>query len=181
LVIHINIYGIIFLEVCQMTKLSKFYSKEKTQKMIERRYKNCVASICLTLKNLIPTKAFQSLKLSLRSQGWKDWHILLGIFNFVMNYRIEKIGIKGNRNAMIKFQETYPYIDENENSIKVPLNKFTEENLKFGLEVSMPATIYALGLSLPKNVAIKKENLYEILNKFNYWEDDVDHEPLFDL
>ena len=149
--------------------------------MIERRYKNCIPSIRLTLKNIIPTKRFQSLKLSLRSQGWKDWHILMGLFNFVMNYRMEKKGILGNQHAMIKFQETYPYKEENENSISIPLNQFTEENLKFSLESSMLATICALGLSIPQNTAIKKEKIYDILNKFNYWEDDVEHEPIFDL
>jgi len=149
--------------------------------MIERRYKNCIPSIRLTLKIIIPTKRFQSLKNSLRSKGWKDWHILMGLFNFIMNYRMKKLGILGNEDAMTNFQETYIYKEENENSINIPLSEFTEDNLKFGLETSMPATICALGLSLPKITVIKKENLYEILNKFNYWEDDVDHEPLFDL
>lgn len=91
------------------------------------------------------------------------------------------MGILGNEDAMIKFQETYPYKEENENSINIPLNEFTEENLKTGLESSMLATIYALGLSIPQNTAIKKEKIYDILNKFNYWEDDVEHEPIFDL
>jgi len=167
--------------VRELTKLSKFYNKDESKKMIERRYKNCIPSIRLTLKRSIPTKRFQSLKNSLRSQGWKDWHILMGIFNFVMNYRMEKIGILGNHFAMIKFQETYPYQEEKDDSVYVPLNEFTEENLKVGLESSMPATICALGLSLPQNTAIKKEKISETLNKFNYWEDDVEHEALFDL
>jgi len=167
--------------VRELTKLSKFYNKDESKKMIERRYKNCIPSIRLTLKRIIPTKRFQSLKNSLRSQGWKDWHILMGIFNFVMNYRMEKRGILGNHYAMIKFQETYPYQEEKEDSVNVPLNEFTEENLKFGLESSMLATICALGLSLPKNTAIKKEKISEILNKFHYWEDDIEHEALFDL
>ncbi len=165
----------------ELTKLSKFYNKDESKKMIERRYTNCIPSIRLTLKGIIPTKRFQSLKNSLRTQGWKDWHILMGIFNFVMNYRMEKLGILGNQYTMIKFQETYPYQEEKDDSVYVPLNEFTEENLKVGLESSMLATICALGLSLPQNTAIKKEKISEILNKFNYWEDDVEHEALFDL
>ena len=164
-----------------LNKLSKFYTKEKADEMIKRRYENCIPSIRLTLKRIIPTKRFESLKISLRSLGWKDWHILMGLFNFVMNYRMKKMGILGNQDAMIKFQEVYPYKEENEQSIEVPLNEFTEENLKFGLESSMLATIYALGLSIPQNTAVKKEKIYEILNKFNYWEDDVKHEPIFDF
>ena len=164
-----------------MTKLSKFYDKVENKKIIERRYKNCVPSIRLTLKRIVPTNRFQSLKNSLRSQGWKDWHILMAVFNFGMNYRMEKMKILGNQDAMIKFQETYPYQEENEKSIYIPLNEFTEENIKYGLELSMPATIFALGLDLPKNIAISKEKIKTILNKFNYWEDDIDHQPIFDL
>ena len=45
----------------------------------------------------------------------------------------------------------------------------------------MLATIYALGLDIPKNTAISKDKIRVILDKFNYWEDDVDHQPIFDL
>ena len=162
-----------------LNKLSKFYDKKNSEEMIKRRYENCIPSIRLTLKKYVPTKRFQSIIKSLRSQGWKDWHILMGIFNFIMNYRMEKMGIIGNQQAMIKFQESYPYKEENEDSISIPLDQFTEENVKFGLESSMVATIYALGLSIPQNTAIKKEKIYDILNKFNYWEDDVEHDPYF--
>ena len=27
----------------------------------------------------------------------------------------------------------------------------------------------------------KKEKIYDLLNKFNYWEENVDHEPIFDI
>lgn len=164
-----------------MTKLSKFYNKEEMKKMVEARYLNCIPPIRLTLKRIVPTKSFQSLKNSLRSQGWKDWHILMGLFNYVLNYRMRKMGISGNLTSMIKFQETYTYQEENENSIFVTLDEFTEKNLKVGLESSMPATISALGLNLPKNTAISKEKIRTILDKFNYWIDDADHQPIFDL
>lgn len=64
-----------------------------------------------------------------------------------------------NQYAMINFGETYLYQEENDDSLIVPLDEFTEENLKFGLESSFPANICALGLSLPQNVAIKKEKI----------------------
>lgn len=149
--------------------------------MIITRYKNCIPSICLTLKRITPTREFQSIKNSLRSQGWKDWHILLGIFNYVMNYRMEKMGILGNQQSMVKFQEAYLYQEENEKSIHIPLNTITEANIRYGLELSMLATINALGFSVPQYTAINKDKIREILNKFNYWEDDVDHEAIFDL
>lgn len=164
-----------------LNELSKFYDKKKSKKMIKRRYKNCIPSIRLTLKQIVPTKEFQSNKESLRSQGWKDWHILMGIFNFIMNYRMDKLGILGNLQAMIQYQESYPYQEENVNSIHIPPNVITEKNIVNGLKLSMSATLNALGFSTPQNTRIQKERLLKILKKFNYWEDDVDHEAIFDL
>ncbi len=163
-----------------LNKLSKFYNKKNAEGMIKRRYENCVPSIRLTLKRIVPTKEFQAIKNSLRSQGWKDWHILMGIFNFIMNYRMEKIGILGNQQAMIKFQESYPNQEEDVNGIQIPMKIITETNIINGLELSMPATLNALGFSIPQNTRIEKEKLLKILEKFNYWEDDVDHEAIFD-
>ncbi|MBA7514088.1 hypothetical protein ES705_06112 [subsurface metagenome] len=164
-----------------MSKLSKFYDKNKSEMMIKKRYKNCIPSIRLTLKRIIPTENFQKLKKILRSQGWKDWHILLAFFNLVMNYKMMKLGILNNFNSMIEFGEKYPYQEEDENSIYVPLSEFTEENMNKSLEISMPATLNIYGFSMER----KKINIYEIhkflTEKFNYWIDDTEHEPIFDI
>jgi len=164
-----------------LNKLSKYYDKNNAEKMIKRRYENCVPSIRHTLKRIVPTKEFQAIKNSLHTKGWKDWQILMGIFNFIMNYRIEKMGILGNQQVMIKFQESYLYQKEDENSIQIPINVITEKNIINGLEISMPATLNALGFNIPQNKRIHKDKLQEILKKFNYWEDDADHEVIFDL
>ena len=164
-----------------LNKLSEFYDKNESEKMIKRRYENCIPSIRLTLKRLIPTKKFQSIKTSLHSQGWKDWHILMGIFNFIMNYRMEKLGILGNQLAMIRFQETYLYQEENDRSIQIPMSIITEQNVKNGLELSMLATINALGFSIPQNIRIEKDKIRRILDRFNYWEDDINHDAILEL
>ena len=164
-----------------MNKLSKFYNKNESEKMIKRRYENCIPSIRMTLKKLVPTKKFQSIKTSLSSQGWKDWHILMGIFNFIMNYRMDKLGILGDQLSMIKFQETYTYQEENDSSIQIPMSIITEQNIKIGLDISMPATINALGFSIPQNIRIDKDKIRKILDSYNYWEDDIDHDAIFEI
>ena len=164
-----------------LNKLSKYYNKTDAKGMIKRRYENCIPSIRLTLKQIVPTKEFQAIKISLRTKGWKDWHILMGIFNFIMNYRMEKMGILGNQQVMRKFMESYLYQEEDENSIQIPMNVITEKNILNGLEISMPATLNAFGFSIPQNIRIQKDKLQELLKKFNYWEDDADHEVIFDL
>ncbi len=94
---------------------------------------------------------------------------------------MEKMGILGNLQAMIKFQELYPYQEESVNSIQIPMSVITEKNIANGLELSMPATLNALGFNIPRNTRIEKNILLKMLEKFNYWEDDVEHEPIFDL
>ena len=81
----------------------------------------------------------------------------------------------------MKFQESYLYKEEDENSIQIPMNSITELNIKNGLEQSMPATLIALGFSIPQNIRIEKEKMLNLLEKINYWEDDVAHDAVFDL
>jgi len=164
-----------------MTKLSKYYDKKKAEELIKARYTKSIPSIRKTLKRIVPTESFQLLKEKLRSQGWKDWHILLAFFNLVMNYRMEKLGISGNIVAMERFYQEYPYEEEKEDTISIPIEEITEENMKRNLQHSMMATLKGFGFSLQGKL-VKPEEITEFLaEKFNYWEDDVDHDPIFDI
>ncbi|MFW9970561.1 MAG: hypothetical protein ACFFDF_10195 [Candidatus Odinarchaeota archaeon] len=164
-----------------MPKLSKFYDKKKAEELIKARYRKSIPSIRKTLKRIVPTERFQQLKDDLRNQGWKDWHILLAFFNLVMNYRMEKLGISGNIFAMEKFYQEYPYEEEKEDAISVPIEEITEEDMKRNLQVSMMATLNGFGFSIQGKL-VKPEEISKFLaEKFNYWEDDVDHDPIFDI
>lgn len=164
-----------------VTRLSKYYDKTKAEELIKARYVKSMPSIRLTLKRIIPTKSFQLLKEKLRSQGWKDWHILLAFFNLVMNYRMEKLRISGNIGAMEKFYQEYPYEEEREDAVNIPIEEINEVNMKRNLQVSMLGTLKGLGFSLERKM-VKPEEIADFLaEKFNYWEDDVTHEPIFDI
>ena len=164
-----------------MAKMSKYYDKKKAEELIKARYTKSIPSIRITLKRIVPTTSFQILKEKLRNQGWKDWHILLAIFNLVMNYRMGKLGIIGNIDAMEKFYQEYPYEEENDDAISVPIEEINEANMKMYLQVSMLGTLKGFGFSL-EGKALKPEEIADFLaEKFNYWEDDIDHEPIFDI
>lgn len=172
---------IIKLMVFLMSKLSKFYDRKKAEEQISNRYNKCIPSIRLTLKRIVPTEKFQLAKENLRKEGWKDWHILLALFNLAMNYRMDRLLINKNPIIMNQFSQKYIYEEENENCIEIPINEITEQNLKLNLEASMPATLGIFGFSL-KGKTLKREDMAQFLaEKFNYWEDDVVHEPIFDI
>ncbi len=163
-----------------MSKLSKFYNKKISEKMIKNRYKNSIPPIRLTLKRIVPTEEFQQLKKSFRLSGWKDWHILLAFFNLVLNYRMRELGILNNINEMVEFTENFLYQEEREGSIQVPLSEFTEHNMTKSLEQSMSATLGTYGFSL-EGKSLEIEEIKRFLSeKFNYWKDDVEHENIFD-
>ncbi len=163
-----------------MRKLSKFYDKKISEAIIKNRYKNSIPPLRLTLKRIVPTEKFQQLKKNLRLSGWKDWHILLAFLNLVLNYRMRELGILNNINEMAEFTKNFLYQEEREGSVQVPLNEFTEQNMTKSIEQSMPATLRTYGFSLEGNSLEIEEMKRFLSEKFNYWNDDVEHENIFD-
>lgn len=112
----------------------------------------------------------------LREKGWKDWHVLMAILNLVLNYRYQH---KTNNLSMDDYFKFYVDRPEESTDLIVPLTEFTEKNLKLNLESSMMATMTSLGFSL-KGKPIKIDEVSKFLGeKFNYWNDDVPHEDIF--
>ena len=160
-------------------KLSKFYDKEVSEEMIRNRYKNCLGSIKFTLERILLSKEFQNLKNLLRQKGWKDWHILLAIDNLMIMYRMNKEQIKTPEEAKVYSKKFLK--EEQKDDIKVPLSIFTEENLHNALRGSMLSTLKLLGFSIPlKTIDMQKIEIF-LKEKFNYFEDDIEHSNIFDL
>jgi len=162
-----------------MSRLSKYYDKTKAEELIKARYTKSIPAIRLTLKRIVPTDHFQNLKNKLRNEGWKDWHILLALYNLVLNFRMNELGIR-TVHDMNNFRQKFMQEEEKEESLIVPLYQINEENLKINLKLSMLGTLKGYGFSL-EGKTINPEKITKYLaEKFNYWEDDVEHKPIFD-
>ena len=163
----------------KINKLSKFYDKKKSEEMIKNRYKNCVSSMWLTLKQIIPSKEFQNLKNLLRQKGWKDWHILLAIDNLVITYRMKIKGI----HTLEEYKEYSKEFlkKEQENAVKVHLNEFTEEKMSEALNGSMLSTLKLLGFSFPLRSPDFQKIEDFLKEKYNYFNDDVAHDNIFEI
>ena len=55
------------------------YDESQSSLLIEKRYKNSVVPIQLTLEKLKTDENFKEVVRKLRSEGWKDWHILMAM------------------------------------------------------------------------------------------------------
>ena len=73
--------------------VSEKYNKEESIEHIKERFKNSKKCIHVTLSELTQKKEFSDLINRLRSAGYLDWQIVLGMTNFVINYKARQLAI----------------------------------------------------------------------------------------
>lgn len=152
------------------------YSTEGVLEALRKRYKLSVIPIKHTIKWLSNQVVFQDTLEKLRNDGWLDWHVLTAVGLLVINYRLnEKIDFQSNSEEYNKQFLIYTKNPEDKNDIPIPLEEFSEENLRFHLWVSMVSTIKGLGLELHQTTP-NFDVLSDFLGvRYKYWEDDIEH------
>jgi hypothetical protein len=156
------------------------YNAANAAGWIANRYRNAIVPVARTGQRLHRSAAFQATVTSLRSAGWKDWHLLLAVMNMVINYRSRRLlPPRPTPEVMAKVHRQLLHAAEDESSIFVPDEEFTEDKLRMQLEMSMLATLKTLGLEVrqqPLDIpAISKF----LTVRYRYFEDDVPHPDLF--
>jgi hypothetical protein len=132
-----------------------------------------------TLPRLLKNEAFRSTVATLRSEGWKDWHILLAIggirLNFVANQTTSRDARDEQyRNAIRELMER----EEAESDTAPPEAMFTVEEMRRSLTLSQFSTLKGMGLECWQKTPVMKA-VDAFLQRFNYWTDDVEHTDPF--
>lgn len=157
-----------------------FYSEGESLDAIRRRYENSVKPIRLTLERLAGRDHFIELVDRLRSEGWKDWHILMALTNIVVNYRVSASlppsSLDSDQDVILKYMNR----EEDETSVPIPLDMVTEEAMRWGMKMGMLASLRGLGHEI--NIATPPfEAVSEFLReRYNYWDLDVEHDDPFE-
>ncbi|MCC9177673.1 hypothetical protein [Arthrobacter sp. zg-Y750] len=146
---------------------------------IAGRYETMRPPVRLTLQRLAKDQQFTEVMASLRAQGWKDWHLLLAVVNIVVNGRARRLGV--NMNALTKDDmervQGLLRAEERPDDPMPPADVFTEDVMWVHLANAAVATIRGWGLEL--RVRFEPRALLAVLgDRFNYWDDDVDHDPI---
>jgi hypothetical protein len=95
------------------------------------------------------------------------------------NYRTKHLGLEDFNEAKKGTQEQI-FLPESYESITVPLEEFSEDNLKRSLYMSMLSTLKIIGLDYKIPILVEAP-LVEFLDKrFCYFSDDVPHKDFFD-
>ena len=112
------------------------YASLPIEEILNNRYENFIRPIKLTLDRLNATSQWCDLVQLLRSEGWKDWHLLSVVFHIVMNHRMNErrlhlptpqMEMQANKRLM-----------EQEETVEmglVPLFKFTEKEVRQQMQI----------------------------------------------
>lgn len=165
-------------ESAALTSPAAGYSKESSEQAALNRYRRIPPLIAHTLAHLNASVNFRDTVKHLRKEGWLDWHILLAVFNTVMNYRGRHRGTAPLDAWARKLYEA-SRTPEDQSSELVPVGEFTVEKLKWALRISLPSTIIQCGMRLRNQTPLLDAALKFMGMRFGYWTDDAPHEDPF--
>jgi hypothetical protein len=160
------------------------YEREAALQAIADRYETLRAPVRLTLARLSSSKAFLTTIGELRTAGWKDWHLLTAISNITVNRRAVARGINMTTSiskADVQRFHALMFDEEQESDPVTPEEAFTVEQMWFHLANAAVATGRRWGLEIRVNPLVPEAFLSVFGERFNYWSDDVAHDPLFPL
>ena len=117
----------------------------------------------------------------LRVEGWKDWHLLTAVSNIVVNKRAVHRGLNLTTSYTQTDIDKFRAIMEEEecpDDPETPFESFTEDAMWFHLANAARATAGLMGLELRLHRFEPRLFLSVLGDRFNYWDDDVDHTPI---
>ncbi|AKP53761.1 hypothetical protein [Cyclobacterium amurskyense] len=170
------------------SSLSKKYDKAFSLGAIENRFNNMRKCTYLTLADLGKQPDFPEWLNTLRSQGYKDWQILMNMQNFMINYKVQRFEnneFNNEQEYVEHFQKKmyeYMNMDEKNCYIQFPLKAFRSKEFMEQFNIGLLAVLKTYGLETklmtPNFKAIK-----EFLDvRFNLGNDDFnENNPLRDI
>ena len=116
----------------------------------------------------------------LRKKGWKDWHVLLSIYELSLNFKCSTI--LGDKASIKEYQEKRSQLwgkAEKDSFIALPVSMYTVENLEVALLETMPQTMDAIGLYHTSPVVNLRSIQELVAKRYLFWEQDIDHTIIF--
>lgn len=158
------------------------YTRDKGVAAVRARYERLPPLLRCTLPRLLADAHARAAFAELRSQGWKDWHLLTALVNLVLNARVAaKYGQPTWEDADAYKESFQAEMNRPEQATDppVPAGAVTREGLQDALNMSATMTVRNWGLQIHQP-AVDPSALMRVLgDRYGYWSDDADHEDLF--
>jgi hypothetical protein len=157
------------------------YSKAAARRWVKNRYKHLMPPVVSTLERLKEDESFLRTVERLRADGWLDWHILSAVQGITLNYRTGRLRPDARHDpALLRqvFGELMRRPERSDDPV-VPSTLFTEDKMREQVRWNMLSTIKLRGLVCHQRNPDMDAVDHFLKHRYNYWTDDVEHEPLF--
>lgn len=150
---------------------------------IKLRYTNVQHSISYTLMRLKQSPLFLAIVEQLKSEGWKEWHLLQAIFNGLMSWYAERSGanqdIKRLHNEGNILFHRLLEVGESSHDPSIPPEYFTLKTMHTILQISIMTFLTNKGAAFGAR-SYNPERMETIArNRYHYFELDIPHTPIF--
>ena len=162
-------------------------NEQTRSKAIKERYENTLKIIPNTIDYLCHQPSFRQTVATLRTRGWKDWHLLLAVFSVTASYRLAEAQCEIEtltRSALHPSQinEIAQRLQKEPESVDMPVppaTEFSEERLQEALRISMLSTVRVVGLEINQTTPDFGGIEDFLAHRYAYWKDDVPHSDPF--
>jgi hypothetical protein len=152
-----------------------FYKADDVPGVLTRRYSRLIKPIQILVSNLVGEPPFQIVLAKLRRSGWRDWHILNAIYAVSLNFCAQAGGHNHSPDSMSQFGTAFAARTD----ISVPMDIFTENNLRDAQNLNMLSTLMYLGHELHQDTPSFRPISRFLGARYRYWTDDIEHADPF--
>jgi hypothetical protein len=170
----------IIAEIAWKKDESALYDAAFAKKAIAGRYQNCLRAIHITLEKLKSTESFIQTVEHFRKLGWKDWHILMAMYQAIMNYKANSTMPPGGNQK--DFERAFDKLrdqDEETCYMEIPTDVFSISNLEEQFHLFIVPVLRSYKLEYKAHFVEFDALLDLVTKRFKFMDDDVDHENCF--
>jgi len=147
---------------------------------VSRRYDVSLAALRYTLPCVIADPEFQKAVAALRTEGWKDWHLLMAMLNAVANYRVKLcLDARDNEERYAEAMKEEIFSVEKPDSPPVPAEHLTRELLRMHLLMALNFGLSSEGLQFHHRTPNIDSVFKYARHRWRYFDLDVQHPDVF--
>lgn len=158
------------------------YSTEKAHAILAERYEVLPISIQHTVPSLLSNTKVRDLFSELRTEGWRDWHLLNVIANLTINHRLSlRHGAITRERARQMADEfhTEALRAEQLNDPQISSEQITRTGMEYGIQLVAMSSLHRWGLTLHHGTSDSAAVMQVLAERYGFWADDVPHPDPF--
>jgi len=166
-------------ELSRPTTSGPGYDSKDSLTRVQRRYERSLPTIRYTLERLKKNPEFCAAVRRIKADGWKDWHIIMGVGAIAANARAAAASTK----TMPELDTLMHRLMSESEAAEAPAlsdGLFAEERIRQSIKTNMLSTVKGLGLEVHQRAPDLTGIERFLAERYRYKDDDIEHTPIFD-